>query len=120
MPKKSNFKNPKPVEASASTLIIEKEKPISSSTKPKKTISEIDEIFAGKKRNKPENQEKTNGVAVKDPKKVKKSSRIPKDDVLTEVPRKPRKKTGDGFTVYTEEELGIGKSNAGEDNGDRI
>ncbi|KAK4374241.1 hypothetical protein RND71_004918 [Anisodus tanguticus] len=105
MPKNSNFKNPKPIE-------IAKETPISS-TKSKKPISETDEIFGGKKRKKLENQEKTNGNAVRpvmEPKKVKKSkeksSRKTKDDVLSEVPRKPRKKTGDGFTVYNGRRVG--------------
>ncbi|XP_060173621.1 uncharacterized protein C6G9.01c [Lycium barbarum] len=110
MPKNSNSKKPKPIE-------IEKEKPNSSSTKPKKPISEIDEIFAGRKRKKPEKVEKSSGDVVIEPKKVKKnkekSVRIRKDNVFSEVPRHSRKKTADGFTLYTEEELGIGKSNAG-------
>ncbi|KAH0734014.1 hypothetical protein KY285_009721 [Solanum tuberosum] len=115
MPNKSNSKKPKPVEVAAAA-VVEKEKPISSS-KPKKPGSEIDDIFAGKKRKKPELQEKSSGVAVTEAKKVKKSketsSRIPKDNVLSEPRRRSRKKTADGFTLYTEEELGFGRSNAG-------
>ncbi|CAN4095540.1 unnamed protein product [Withania somnifera] len=118
MPKKSNYKNPKPVELAAAVAppVVEKSKPISSS-KPQKD-NEIDEIFAGKKRKKPENQEKTSGAAVADPKKVKKSkgksSRITKDNKdFSEPARKSRKKTADGFSLYTEEELGIGRANAG-------
>ncbi|XP_015059778.1 uncharacterized protein C6G9.01c [Solanum pennellii] len=115
MPKKSNSKKPKAVEVAAAA-VVEKEKPVSSS-KPKKPGSEIDDIFAGKKRKKPELQEKSSGVAVTEPKKAKKSKensgRIPKDNVLSEPPRRSRKKTADGFTLYTEEELGIGRSNAG-------
>ncbi|KAH0708374.1 hypothetical protein KY284_009801 [Solanum tuberosum] len=115
MPKKSNSKKPEPVEVAAAA-VVEKEKPISSS-KLKKPGSEIDDIFAGKKRKKPELQEKSTGVAVTEPKKVKKSketsSRIPKDNVLSEPRRRSRKKTADGFTLYTEEELGFGRSNAG-------
>ncbi|MCD7447847.1 hypothetical protein HAX54_035778 [Datura stramonium] len=120
MPKRSNSKKPKPVEVVAVGAVVEKEKPSSSSlsSKPKKPGSEIDDIFAGKKRKKPEKQEKSNGDAVTEPKKLKrskdKSSRIPKDGVLSEPPpRRSRKKTADGFTLYTEEELGIGRSNAG-------
>lgn len=115
MPKKSNSKKPKPVEVAAAA-VVEKEKQISSS-KSKRPGSEIDDIFAGKKRKKPELQEKSSGDAATEPKKLKKSKekscRIPKDNVLPEQPRRSRKKTADGFTLYTEEELGIGRSNAG-------
>ncbi|CAN4105161.1 unnamed protein product [Withania somnifera] len=107
MPKKSNSKNLKPVELA----VVEKEKP-------KKLGTEIDEIFAGKKRKKPDNQEKSSGSAVSEPKKLNKNKEksgriIMKDEALSEPARKPRKKTADGFSLYTEEELGIGKSNAG-------
>ncbi|XP_055812118.1 uncharacterized protein LOC129882018 isoform X2 [Solanum dulcamara] len=112
MPKKSKGET---VEVAAAD-VVEKEKQISSS-KSKKPGSEIDDIFAGKKRKKPELQEKSSGDAVSEPKKLKKNkvkgSRIPKDNVLSEQPRRSRKKTADGFTLYTEEELGIGRSNAG-------
>ncbi|KAM3337758.1 putative protein C6G9.01c [Capsicum galapagoense] len=111
MPKNSNSKKPKPVE-------VKKENPIStSSSKPKKPSNEIDEIFAGKKRKLVEIQEKSSGEAVTEAKKVKKgkgkSSRMPKDGGLLEPPRRQRKKTADGFSLYTEEELGIGRSDAG-------
>ncbi|XP_009798723.1 uncharacterized protein C6G9.01c [Nicotiana sylvestris] len=114
MPKKSNSKKPKPVDASP---VVEKSKPIPPS-KPKKSGNEIDEIFAGKKRKKPEQLEnsKSSGDSITEPKKRKKSkgkssSRVP--NVLSEPPRRQRKKTADGLTIYTEEELGLGKSNGG-------
>ncbi|OIT32997.1 PREDICTED: craniofacial development protein 2-like [Nicotiana attenuata] len=113
MPKKSNSKKPKPVDASP---VVEKSKPTPS--KPTKSGNEIDEIFAGKKRKKPEQLEnsKSSGDSITEPKKLKKtkdksSSRVP--NVLSEPPRRQRKKTADGLTIYTEEELGLGKSNGG-------
>ncbi|XP_009616621.1 uncharacterized protein C6G9.01c [Nicotiana tabacum] len=117
MPKKSNSKKPKPVDATASP-VVEKLKPTPSS-KPKKSGNEIDEIFAGKKRKKPEQLEKSksSGDSITEPKKLKKSkdkssnSRVP--NVLSEPPRRQRKKTADGLTIYTEEELGLGKSDGG-------
>ncbi|GMN35959.1 hypothetical protein TIFTF001_005646 [Ficus carica] len=76
----------------------------------KKLGSEIDEIFAGKKRKKTES-EKTEKVK----KKKKYSSKVREDDDggFGDSSSKPRKKTADGLTIYTDEELGINNSEAG-------
>ena len=83
----------------------------------KKAVSEIDEIFAGKKRKKSESEktEKPNEEATGNPKKTKKKKKDKgsNDSKFAEPPSWPRKRTNDGFTVYTEEELGIDKSDAG-------
>ncbi|KAL2548494.1 hypothetical protein Fot_10024 [Forsythia ovata] len=91
---------------------------------PKKTGSEIDEIFAGKKRKKPEKEKVETKKPVKDSAakaephnemKIKKKSknRIPEENLFAEPHSRHRKKTGDGLAIYTEEELGIGKPDAG-------
>ena len=83
----------------------------------KKAVSEIDEIFAGKKRKKSESEktEKPNEEATGNPKKTKKKKKDKgsNDSKFAEPPSRPRKRTNDGFTVYTEDELGIDKSDAG-------
>ncbi|XP_062092324.1 uncharacterized protein C6G9.01c-like [Humulus lupulus] len=84
----------------------------------KKPTTEIDEIFATKKRKKLD-QEKTQKPA-KDggaKKKEKKRTRRKEDDDKSggfwESDSRPRKKTQDGIAVYTEEELGLNNSDAG-------
>ncbi|PIN22433.1 hypothetical protein CDL12_04863 [Handroanthus impetiginosus] len=102
---------------------VEKEK---YSTKPKKMGSEIDDIFAGKKRKKPEKDEKADSeetvkVSAANAKshdglrKVKNGkSKSLKDSGIDEpTSRSRRKRTADGLSIYTEEELGIGKPEAG-------
>ncbi|KAL8034554.1 hypothetical protein ABFX02_12G035600 [Erythranthe guttata] len=112
------------------------------SFKPKKKGTEIDKIFAGKKRKLPENDTKveTKKPDTKKPVKVSTSnvkshewSRVTDNsankiktlkesgivDRSSSRSRKnsseggPRKKTADGLTIYTEDELGYGKSDAG-------
>ncbi|KAK6152974.1 hypothetical protein DH2020_012613 [Rehmannia glutinosa] len=102
---------------------LEQEKP---SLKPKKMGSEIDEIFAGKKRKRPENDKKANtGKPVRvsasngkshDGLRIEKSgkSKSLKENGLAGPTSRPRKKTSDGLTIYSEEELGIGKAEAGD------
>ena len=47
-------------------------------------------------------------------KKKNKKSKGTKEEGLNEPPSsRPRKRTADGFTIYTEEELGISKADAG-------
>ncbi|PPD86281.1 hypothetical protein GOBAR_DD16787 [Gossypium barbadense] len=81
--------------------------------------SEIDEIFAGKKRKKPDpkGSEKPNGDEISKPKsskkKSKKSRETNREGGFNESSSRPRKRTADGFAIYTEEELGISKSDAG-------
>lgn len=98
-----------------------------SNPKRKRMGAEIDEIFAGKKKkkmktqtkNKNEGDKQSKSGAISKPqertKRVKgeggKSSSI--DNPFSDSMSKSRKKTGDGFTIYSEEELGIGKADAG-------
>ncbi|MBA0868083.1 hypothetical protein Goshw_008555 [Gossypium schwendimanii] len=81
--------------------------------------NEIDEIFAGKKRKKPDpkGSEKPNGDEISKPKsskkKSKKSKETNREGGFNESSSRPRKRTADGFAIYTEEELGISKFDAG-------
>ncbi|XP_057477877.1 uncharacterized protein C6G9.01c-like [Actinidia eriantha] len=111
MPKKSSSTAyaPKPKDP-----VAEEKKP---SSMLKKNCKEIDEIFAGKKRKKPE-QDKAkkpmeNEAAKSDKLIKKKNSKIPEESGVVGPPSRSRKRTNDGLTVYTEEELGIGKADAG-------
>ncbi|CAK9155450.1 unnamed protein product [Ilex paraguariensis] len=114
MAKKSSHKSSTTV---SECPVVEQEKTLSST--PTKTGNEIDQIFAGKKRKKPE-QVKTKkpaedgsgkGSTMKK-KKSKSKGPIESNGFLDPVAR-PRKKTGDGLVIYTEEELGIGKADGG-------
>ncbi|GLT25545.1 hypothetical protein SLA2020_006670 [Shorea laevis] len=95
---------------------VEHKQPPSST--PKKAGNEIDEIFSGKKRKRPD-QEKTEkpkgdeGSKPKSKKKNKDKSKGGSKEGGTIDPARPRKKTETGLVIYTEEELGINKSNAG-------
>ncbi|OMP06354.1 hypothetical protein CCACVL1_01613 [Corchorus capsularis] len=117
MAKKNSSKTPsKAAEKEVEDTVMEQKK---QSSTPKKAGNEIDEIFAGKKRKKPEEKksEKSNGDEIsksKSMKKKKKKSKEGKEEGRKE-PRSSgsRKKTGDGFAIYTEEELGINKADAG-------
>ncbi|XP_057426557.1 uncharacterized protein C6G9.01c-like [Lotus japonicus] len=82
--------------------------------------NEIDEIFAGKKRKKDEvgKSGKPDEVTmttekVKKKKNNKKKTDRPDDGEFVDRPSRPRKKTQDGLSIYTEEELGINKQDAG-------
>ncbi|KAI4377838.1 hypothetical protein MLD38_015410 [Melastoma candidum] len=104
---------------------VAKEKKLSSTTK-KKPNDEIDVIFASKKVAKGDRDE-TNpdkrgdalSVKPKEMKKKKKNDRKGKGgDKLNSMDTKwgsqPRKKTGDGLAIYTQDELGINKGDAGD------
>ncbi|RYR66305.1 hypothetical protein Ahy_A03g012294 [Arachis hypogaea] len=80
----------------------------------KKAGSEIDEIFAGKKRKKSDD-EKTNNDKKKMKKKKKKTKEQDDNDDggFLDKPSRSRKKTSDGLTIYTEDELGLNKADAG-------
>lgn len=87
---------------------------------PKKFGKEIDDIFSGKKRKKHEPEKKAgDDVVTKSNKVQKKNSQArnkgPKDinRSVDKLSTTSRKKTGDGLVIYTEEELGIGKADAG-------
>ncbi|KAG6551947.1 hypothetical protein Mapa_006564 [Marchantia paleacea] len=87
--------------------------------------SEIDEIFCNKKRKvvvaeqdlqavgaaQKKNKKKKKGADAG--KSVPKSSNHPSSDSVTPSSGKPRKKTIDGFKIYSEDEIGFGKKNAG-------
>ncbi|KAL6521535.1 hypothetical protein OROGR_018104 [Orobanche gracilis] len=116
MPKRSL--NRKQLKHSPECPVVEHERP------KKKVGSEIDEIFAGKKRKRPEKDKANNQKKpVKGPqdglrivKNVKSQSlkdSVVKDNGILGSTSRPRKNTADGLTIYTEEELGIGKADAG-------
>nr|GLL16415.1 uncharacterized protein C6G9.01c-like [Ipomoea trifida] len=116
MKKKNQSKNAKPVEQNPVAANVKKPLPIISSTTPKKQKpgSEIDEIFAGKKRKKPEKVEDVVG----EPKKKgmqnkRKDIKVCKENGSTLSGLRSRKRTGDWLAIYTEKELGIDKADAG-------
>ncbi|CAH9078215.1 unnamed protein product [Cuscuta europaea] len=113
MPKKN--KNLDPKSLPVGNPVKEKTLNSSSSTSKKlKRSNEIDEIFAGRKRKTPEIAAEAGDAHVK-PKKpmIKRKDKKPLDDNRPVSGSRPKKRTGDGFTIYTEEELGINKAEAG-------
>uniref|UniRef100_A0A5B7BPG6 Aminotransferase-like plant mobile domain-containing protein n=1 Tax=Davidia involucrata TaxID=16924 RepID=A0A5B7BPG6_DAVIN len=111
MHKKSFSKTP---EAKLKDPVVEQEE---TSSTPKKPSHEIDEIFSGKKRKKPElgkTKKLTEDVAVKLSKTKKKKSKGSKESGFVDLHSWPRKRTEDGLAIYTEEELGINRADAGE------
>ncbi|KAK1417913.1 hypothetical protein QVD17_27049 [Tagetes erecta] len=99
---------------------LAKEKP---SSTPLKYGQEIDDIFS-KKRKQPELQKpkklnKKTSKGSKDDESVTRKKKMSKsggsnvDMFENEQPARPRRKTADGLTIYTEEELGFGKADAG-------
>ncbi|KAJ0029834.1 hypothetical protein Pint_12925 [Pistacia integerrima] len=129
MPRKS--KSAKVLEKTQEIAPVEDEKPSSKSkkgskeidekpsSKSKKVSHEIDEIFAGKKRKKPEEKksQKSNKDESGETKLVKKKKENKSKGVaeggFADAPSRPKRKTEDGFTIYTEEELRINNSDAG-------
>ncbi|KAK9102224.1 hypothetical protein Sjap_019478 [Stephania japonica] len=84
--------------------------------KKKKPSNEIDEIFASKKKKqKPKEEQpvmqKENSNAK--PKEVKKKNNGHKKDVLPNPSSRSRKRTNDGLAIYTAEELGVSRADAG-------
>lgn len=80
---------------------------------------EIDDIFSGKKRKKTEAEKEGDDVGRKS-KKAQKKNLQPRNEgprdinrSVDKVPNMPRKKTGDGLVIYTKDELGIDKGDAG-------
>ena len=116
MAKKKSITTETPNELQENT-VEEDQKP---SSTPKKLGSEIDEIFAGKKRKKSDMKKtETAGEGVKSSDKTKrkkndkKKTKRPDEGEYIDRPSRPRKKTEDGLTIYTEEELGLSKGDAG-------
>ncbi|KAF4380082.1 hypothetical protein F8388_018206 [Cannabis sativa] len=87
----------------------------------KKRTSEIDEIFAAKKRKKidhektqkPVKGKDAGGAKMKEKKRPRRKEEDDKSRGFWESDSRPRKKTQDGIAVYTEEELGLNKADAG-------
>ncbi|XP_073126961.1 uncharacterized protein C6G9.01c [Henckelia pumila] len=104
--------------------VVGKEK---TSSKPKRMGSEIDEIFARTKRKRLEKdvmadkgkpaKASASASSAKSHDKLKTRKNIRTKDVgenpFADSTFHPRKKTADGLAVYTEEELGFGKPDAG-------
>ncbi|XP_061951879.1 H/ACA ribonucleoprotein complex subunit 4-like [Populus nigra] len=112
MPKKSSSKKPTQEKENAD---VQQAKP---SSTPEKSGNEIDDIFSGKKRKKPEQikADKANVNGEEKPKSMKKKKKKSKEDEerrFTDPPSKSRKKTEDGFSIYTEDELGFNNSSGG-------
>ncbi|TKY59244.1 hypothetical protein E2542_SST16329 [Spatholobus suberectus] len=116
MTKKSSKTTPSQLQENT---VAEEEKP---SSTPKRAGNEIDEMFAGKKRKKsemektgkPDEVTKRNDKTKKKKKKnVKRKTDGPDDGEFADPPSRPRKKTEDGLSIYTEEELGIKNADAG-------
>lgn len=118
------------IRTSEKNVAIKKDKSCSTVKKPigegkaecSKTFgSEIDEIFSSKKRKQPETRGKEvaeNKVATSKTRKKKKKTidtNKPTKEIKgpLDMPAGQRKRTKDGLVVYTEEELGFGKSDAG-------
>ncbi|KAK1370156.1 Nucleolar protein 56-like [Heracleum sosnowskyi] len=127
MAKKGSSSSRRGSQTPEKNVVVEKDKSYSTIQKPvgegkaenrKSFGSEIDEIFSGKKRKKPETGEKVseNKAVISVTKKKKKSpKKKPTKDIKgpLDMPAGQRKRTKDGLVVYTEEELGFGKSDAG-------
>lgn len=113
MPKKSSSK--KPIQKQEN----EDAEQAKTCSTPMKAGNEIDEIFSAKKRKKPEQKkvDKANVNGEEKPKlttkKKKKKSKEDEEGRSTDPPSRSRKKTEDGLTIYTEEELGFSKSSGG-------
>ncbi|XP_011009707.1 PREDICTED: uncharacterized protein C6G9.01c [Populus euphratica] len=112
MPNKSSSKKPVQEKENAD---VQQAKP---SSTPEKSGNEIDDIFSGKKRKKPEQikADKANVNGEEKPKSMKKKKKKSKEDEerrFTDPPSKSRMKTEDGFSIYTEEELGFNNSSGG-------
>ncbi|KAL2317932.1 hypothetical protein Fmac_031808 [Flemingia macrophylla] len=116
MTKKSSKKTPSQLQENG---VTEEEKPTSTH---QKAGNEIDEIFAGKKRKKYETEKigklgevtkKIDKTKKKKKKNVKRKADGADDGEFADPPSRPRNKTVDGFSVYTEEELGINNADGG-------
>ncbi|KAJ6406463.1 hypothetical protein OIU84_010059 [Salix udensis] len=111
MPKKSSSK--KPIQKQEN----EDAEQAKTSSTPMKAGNEIDEIFSAKKRKKPEQKkvDKANVNGEEKPKLTTKKKKSKEDEKgrSTDPPSRSRKKTEDGLTIYTEEELGFSKSSGG-------
>lgn len=94
---------------------VEQEKSSPAKQKPR---DEIHEILSGMKRKKAEKEKAEKSLEdaterKKKSKKKKKKGEGPKEGAFGEQPSRPRKRTEDGLAIYTEEELGLSKSEAG-------
>ncbi|RZC49895.1 hypothetical protein C5167_018323 [Papaver somniferum] len=95
--------------------VEKQDKPV---VKEKKVANEIDEIFAIKKKRKKELEEvekaeEKESLELKKSAKKMKRSRVSEGVAFVDPPSRPRRKTNDGLTIYSETELGIANSDAG-------
>ncbi|RZC57534.1 hypothetical protein C5167_004833 [Papaver somniferum] len=95
--------------------VEKQDKPI---VKGKKVANEIDEIFAIRKKRKKELEEvekaeEKESLELKNSAKKMKRSKASEGVAFVDPPCRPRRKTNDGFTIYSETELGIANSDAG-------
>lgn len=120
-------------EAIASAAMKETSEPTEKPETKKETLNEIDEIFAKTKKNKTRHARGSNpakditpashkddnehdvkgSTEVNDKLKNKKKTKKLDGKEWVEPPPRPRRKTNDGFTVYSAEELGFNKKDAG-------
>ncbi|RWR90132.1 hypothetical protein CKAN_01921300 [Cinnamomum micranthum f. kanehirae] len=113
----------------AASTLPDHENPTSEKQKPG---NEIEEIFASKKKKKKESDPELNNPSVEgtnaEQKKVKNKKKkttmkmkeksksktnSSKADGFSDPPSRPRRRTQDGLAVYSAEELGLGKADAG-------
>ncbi|KAH9610240.1 hypothetical protein KSS87_022822 [Heliosperma pusillum] len=80
---------------------------------PKKS-DEIDEIFAALKRRKTEQAKADKSGDTKDKLKIKKKSKLANESGTSNTNPNPRRRTNDGFVIYSADELGINKKDAGQ------
>ncbi|KAK9946304.1 hypothetical protein M0R45_011773 [Rubus argutus] len=114
MGKRSKSKTPREVEENTvvEKSVVEEGKPSSCAKKPAASV--IDEIFAGKKRKKAEaDKVKKPNEEPNKPKRKKKKDLGFEDGAFVDQTSRSKKRTNDGLAIYTEEELGINKADAG-------
>ncbi|CAH8295646.1 unnamed protein product [Eruca vesicaria subsp. sativa] len=89
--------------------------PATVQTKPGKIGKEIDDIFGGRKKKKEKEVEEVETSKKKGVMAKRKRKRSDVEGFNNNNPKRtgPRKRTEDGLLVFTEEELGINKANAG-------
>ncbi|KAK9742025.1 hypothetical protein RND81_03G143900 [Saponaria officinalis] len=79
-----------------------------------KQSNEIDEIFAALKRRKTEQANADKSEDTKDKLKKKKKNKVSSESEGFNTDPRPRRRTNDGFVIYSAEELGINKKDAGQ------
>ncbi|KAL9230376.1 hypothetical protein vseg_005738 [Gypsophila vaccaria] len=108
----------KPREVDLKRKKPEPKKSENSNNQPKKgkqkQSNEIDEIFAALKKRKTEQANTNKSEDMKDKLKKKKKSKVSAESEAVNTGSRPRRRTNDGLVIYSAEELGINKKDAGE------